>query len=87
MRCCHVPCGSHPIDFAVNIINKLLLDIRRHIKKYYSVSISVFVSQFTGVSEILINTDSTNKTLLHTHSKAQTFMYLLPHHLQGHKWT
>ncbi|CAN9506180.1 unnamed protein product [Ophioblennius macclurei] len=36
MRCCHVPCGGSPIDYAVNISNKLLLDIRRHIKKYYS---------------------------------------------------
>lgn len=36
MRCCHIPCGSRPIDYAVNISNKLLLDIRRHIKKYYS---------------------------------------------------
>ncbi|KAK7879394.1 hypothetical protein WMY93_030730 [Mugilogobius chulae] len=36
MRCCHIPCGSRPIDCAVNISNKLLLDIRRHIKKYYS---------------------------------------------------
>ncbi|XP_058497932.1 DNA polymerase alpha catalytic subunit [Solea solea] len=36
LRCCHVPCGCSPIDYAVNISNKLLLDIRRHIKKYYS---------------------------------------------------
>ncbi|XP_062235856.1 DNA polymerase alpha catalytic subunit isoform X1 [Platichthys flesus] len=36
MRCCHNPCGSCPIDFTVNISNKLLLDIRRYIKKYYS---------------------------------------------------
>ncbi|XP_033841473.1 DNA polymerase alpha catalytic subunit [Periophthalmus magnuspinnatus] len=36
MRCCHIPCGSRPIDYTVNISNKLLLDIRRHIKKYYS---------------------------------------------------
>ncbi|XP_072306789.1 DNA polymerase alpha catalytic subunit [Eucyclogobius newberryi] len=36
MRCCHIPCGSRPIDYAVNISNKLLLDIRRHIKTYYS---------------------------------------------------
>ncbi|KAM3592904.1 uncharacterized protein V6R79_001516 [Siganus canaliculatus] len=36
LRCCHIPCGSRPIDYAVNISNKLLLDIRRHIKKYYS---------------------------------------------------
>ncbi|XP_024136080.1 DNA polymerase alpha catalytic subunit isoform X1 [Oryzias melastigma] len=36
MRCCHVPCQSRPIDYPVHISNKLLLDIRRHIKKYYS---------------------------------------------------
>uniref|UniRef100_A0A8C9ZTU6 DNA polymerase n=1 Tax=Sander lucioperca TaxID=283035 RepID=A0A8C9ZTU6_SANLU len=36
LRCCHIPCGSSPIADAVNISNKLLLDIRRHIKKYYS---------------------------------------------------
>ncbi|XP_067343066.1 DNA polymerase alpha catalytic subunit isoform X2 [Channa argus] len=36
LRCCHIPCGSCPFDYAVNISNKLLLDIRRHIKKYYS---------------------------------------------------
>lgn len=41
MRCCHIPCGSRPIDHSVNICNKLLLDIRRHIKKYYAVSICV----------------------------------------------
>ncbi|KAM4533563.1 DNA polymerase alpha catalytic subunit isoform 2-T2 [Odontesthes bonariensis] len=35
-RCCHVPCESRPLDCVVNISNKLLLDIRRHIKKYYS---------------------------------------------------
>ncbi|XP_061121439.1 DNA polymerase alpha catalytic subunit [Syngnathus typhle] len=36
LRCSHVPCGGRPIDYAFNISNKLLLDIRRHIKKYYS---------------------------------------------------
>ncbi|XP_078147531.1 DNA polymerase alpha catalytic subunit isoform X1 [Centroberyx gerrardi] len=36
LRCCHIPCGGRPIDHVVNISNKLLLDIRRHIKKYYS---------------------------------------------------
>uniref|UniRef100_A0A3P9JLP4 DNA-directed DNA polymerase n=1 Tax=Oryzias latipes TaxID=8090 RepID=A0A3P9JLP4_ORYLA len=36
MRCCHIPCQSRPIDHPVHISNKLLLDIRRHIKKYYS---------------------------------------------------
>ncbi|KAK2859391.1 hypothetical protein Q5P01_004011 [Channa striata] len=36
LRCCHIPCGSCPSDYGVNISNKLLLDIRRHIKKYYS---------------------------------------------------
>lgn len=40
MRCCHIPCQSRPIDHPVHISNKLLLDIRRHIKKYYSVSTS-----------------------------------------------
>ncbi|XP_061523042.1 DNA polymerase alpha catalytic subunit [Phycodurus eques] len=36
LRCSHVPCGGRPLDYAFNISNKLLLDIRRHIKKYYS---------------------------------------------------
>ncbi|XP_020508693.2 DNA polymerase alpha catalytic subunit [Labrus bergylta] len=36
LQCCHIPCGSRPVDYVVNISNKLLLDIRRHIKKYYS---------------------------------------------------
>ncbi|XP_041824817.1 DNA polymerase alpha catalytic subunit [Melanotaenia boesemani] len=36
MRCCHIPCGSQPLDYPVNICNKLQLDIRRYIKKYYS---------------------------------------------------
>ncbi|TRY69884.1 hypothetical protein DNTS_015347, partial [Danionella cerebrum] len=35
-RCCHIPCESSPMDHHVRIGNKLLLDIRRHIKKYYS---------------------------------------------------
>ncbi|KAF7213996.1 DNA polymerase alpha catalytic subunit isoform X2 [Nothobranchius furzeri] len=35
-RCRHIPCGSRPIDYVVNISNRLLLDIRRHVKKYYS---------------------------------------------------
>uniref|UniRef100_A0A3Q2FW74 DNA polymerase n=1 Tax=Cyprinodon variegatus TaxID=28743 RepID=A0A3Q2FW74_CYPVA len=36
VRCCHIPCTDHPIDHIVNISNKVLLDIRRHIRKYYS---------------------------------------------------
>ncbi|XP_030612414.1 DNA polymerase alpha catalytic subunit isoform X3 [Archocentrus centrarchus] len=36
MRCCHIPCGSSPADYVVNISNKLALDIRSCIKKYYS---------------------------------------------------
>ncbi|XP_062336085.1 DNA polymerase alpha catalytic subunit isoform X2 [Osmerus eperlanus] len=36
LRCCHVPCEGRPISHPVNICNKLLLDIRRHVKKYYS---------------------------------------------------
>uniref|UniRef100_A0A3Q2NVX2 DNA polymerase n=1 Tax=Fundulus heteroclitus TaxID=8078 RepID=A0A3Q2NVX2_FUNHE len=35
-RCCHIPCNAHPIDHVVSISNKLQLDIRRHIKKYYA---------------------------------------------------
>ncbi|XP_072546026.1 DNA polymerase alpha catalytic subunit isoform X2 [Salminus brasiliensis] len=35
-RCCHIPCGGSPFDHHVKISNKLLLDIRRHIRKYYS---------------------------------------------------
>lgn len=38
MRCCHAPCQSRPVHHPVLLCNKLLLDIRRHIKKYYSVS-------------------------------------------------
>lgn len=37
-RCCHIPCNASPLHHAVQIGNKLLLDIRRHIRKYYSVS-------------------------------------------------
>nr|XP_057915854.1 DNA polymerase alpha catalytic subunit isoform X2 [Doryrhamphus excisus] len=36
LRCCNVPCPGRPIDFAFKISNKLLLDIRGHIRKYYS---------------------------------------------------
>ncbi|XP_061660924.1 DNA polymerase alpha catalytic subunit isoform X2 [Syngnathoides biaculeatus] len=36
LRCCHTPCGGRPLDYAFNISNKLVLDIRRHIKKYYT---------------------------------------------------
>lgn len=34
--CCHVPCGGSPMDHQVQIGNKLQLDIRRHIRRYYS---------------------------------------------------
>ena len=47
MRCCHTPCGARLIDHHVNISNKLLLDIRKYIKKYYIVSIVAF--QWTRV--------------------------------------
>uniref|UniRef100_A0A665VTB0 DNA polymerase n=1 Tax=Echeneis naucrates TaxID=173247 RepID=A0A665VTB0_ECHNA len=36
MQCCHISCECKPINYVVNISNKLLLDIRRHIKRYYS---------------------------------------------------
>ncbi|MCJ8745884.1 hypothetical protein PDJAM_G00135430 [Pangasius djambal] len=35
-RCCHVPCNASPLHHTVQISNKLLLDIRRHVRKYYS---------------------------------------------------
>ncbi|XP_036414647.1 DNA polymerase alpha catalytic subunit [Colossoma macropomum] len=35
-RCCHIPCGGSPLEHPVQISNKLLLDIRRHIRKFYS---------------------------------------------------
>ncbi|XP_053344293.1 DNA polymerase alpha catalytic subunit isoform X2 [Clarias gariepinus] len=35
-RCCHVPCNASPLRYHVQISNKLLLDIRRHVRKYYS---------------------------------------------------
>lgn len=34
--CCHIPCGASPLDHVLRISNKLQLDIRRHIRKYYS---------------------------------------------------
>ncbi|XP_028815477.1 DNA polymerase alpha catalytic subunit isoform X2 [Denticeps clupeoides] len=36
MQCCHVPCKGRPVDHAIQISNKLRLDIRRHIRRYYS---------------------------------------------------
>ncbi|XP_017309249.1 DNA polymerase alpha catalytic subunit isoform X2 [Ictalurus punctatus] len=35
-RCCHVPCNASPLHHNDRISNKLLLDIRRHVRKYYS---------------------------------------------------
>ncbi|KAJ8278149.1 hypothetical protein GJAV_G00084410 [Gymnothorax javanicus] len=36
MRCCHISCEDRPVDHPIQISNKLLLDIRHHIHKYYS---------------------------------------------------
>ncbi|KAL1006634.1 hypothetical protein UPYG_G00074730 [Umbra pygmaea] len=36
MRCCNPSCGGRPLDYPTQMSNKLLLDIRKHIKKYYS---------------------------------------------------
>ncbi|XP_041717792.2 DNA polymerase alpha catalytic subunit isoform X2 [Coregonus clupeaformis] len=36
MRCCNLSCGGRPLDYPTHISNKLLLDIRKHIRKYYS---------------------------------------------------
>ncbi|XP_030625392.1 DNA polymerase alpha catalytic subunit [Chanos chanos] len=35
-RCCHISCRASPLNYRVQISNKLLLDIRRHLRKYYS---------------------------------------------------
>ncbi|XP_060718299.1 DNA polymerase alpha catalytic subunit isoform X2 [Tachysurus vachellii] len=34
--CCHVSCNTSPLNHFIQISNKLLLDIRRHVRKYYS---------------------------------------------------
>ncbi|XP_031439703.1 DNA polymerase alpha catalytic subunit [Clupea harengus] len=36
LRCCQVSCEGRPVDHHTQIGNKLLLDVRRHIRKYYS---------------------------------------------------
>ncbi|MBN3304208.1 DPOLA polymerase, partial [Amia calva] len=36
MCCCNNDCKAAPINYQVEISNKLILDIRRHIKRYYS---------------------------------------------------
>ena len=41
LRCCNPTCGGRPLDYPTHISNKLLLDIRKHIRKYYSVSTNV----------------------------------------------
>lgn len=35
-NCCHIPCRGSPIEHPIQISNKLQLDIRRHIRRYYS---------------------------------------------------
>ncbi|XP_043928239.1 DNA polymerase alpha catalytic subunit [Protopterus annectens] len=36
LRCCNVGCDGSPVNFVTQISNKLILDVRRHIRKYYS---------------------------------------------------
>ncbi|XP_066519942.1 DNA polymerase alpha catalytic subunit isoform X2 [Hoplias malabaricus] len=36
MRCCNIPCSGSPLEHPAKISNKLLQDIRRHIRRYYS---------------------------------------------------
>ncbi|KAJ8010866.1 hypothetical protein DPEC_G00079590 [Dallia pectoralis] len=36
LRCCNPSCGERILDYTTHISNKLSLDIRKHIKKYYS---------------------------------------------------
>uniref|UniRef100_A0A673IAW4 DNA polymerase n=1 Tax=Sinocyclocheilus rhinocerous TaxID=307959 RepID=A0A673IAW4_9TELE len=35
-NCCHIPCRGSPMEHPIQISNKLQLDIRRHIRRYYS---------------------------------------------------
>uniref|UniRef100_A0A8C1QB19 DNA polymerase n=1 Tax=Cyprinus carpio TaxID=7962 RepID=A0A8C1QB19_CYPCA len=35
-NCCHIPCRGSPMEHPIQISNKLLLDIHRHIRRYYS---------------------------------------------------
>uniref|UniRef100_A0A8C1IJM7 DNA polymerase n=1 Tax=Cyprinus carpio TaxID=7962 RepID=A0A8C1IJM7_CYPCA len=35
-NCCHIPCRGSPIEHPIKISNKLQMDIRRHIRRYYS---------------------------------------------------
>lgn len=38
LRCSKKECDESPLNYVKQINNKLILDIRRYIKKYYSVS-------------------------------------------------
>ena len=38
-RCSNINCKASPLTFMVQLSNKLIMDIRRCIKKYYEVSI------------------------------------------------
>lgn len=38
-RCSNIDCKTSPLNFMVQLNNKLILDIRRYIRKYYQVSI------------------------------------------------
>ncbi|XP_078513931.1 DNA polymerase alpha catalytic subunit [Lissotriton helveticus] len=35
-RCCKPECEASPMDYVIQLQNKLIVDIRRHIKKYYN---------------------------------------------------
>uniref|UniRef100_A0A4W5LBD5 DNA polymerase n=1 Tax=Hucho hucho TaxID=62062 RepID=A0A4W5LBD5_9TELE len=43
LRCCNPTCGGRPLDYPTHMSNKLLLDIRKHIRKYYSRGVCVCV--------------------------------------------
>lgn len=38
-RCSNIDCKTSPLTFVVQLSNKLIMDMRRCIKKYYEVSI------------------------------------------------
>uniref|UniRef100_A0A8C9WPT9 DNA polymerase n=1 Tax=Scleropages formosus TaxID=113540 RepID=A0A8C9WPT9_SCLFO len=66
--CCHVPCSGHPVQHSVHIANKLVLDIRRFIRRYYSVSVRNACVTVCGLSRspwcLVQNRPKTHPSLL-----------------------
>ncbi|KAK1806571.1 hypothetical protein P4O66_005077 [Electrophorus voltai] len=50
-HCCNVSCTGSPLAHPAQISNKLLLDVRRHIRKYYS---EMAMAAYSGVTRKLV---------------------------------